>query len=63
MFDSVDPMPPNRPYVAGKQSIDQSMAMQDADHWTSDALVTFRNVAGERVPPSGCAKAAGVRMP
>ncbi|NJN52714.1 MAG: hypothetical protein HC809_14130 [Gammaproteobacteria bacterium] len=59
LFDSN----PNAPrYVRGVQTIDQSMAMDGEDRWTSDALVTFLNAAGERVPPSGCAKAVGVRM-
>ncbi len=61
LFDSVDPVPPQRPYVRGTQSFDHSMAVQDKDHWTSDALVTFRNTAGEQIG-GGCAKTAAVRM-
>jgi hypothetical protein len=62
-FDSVDPMPPERPYERGVQSVDQSIQMQGRNHWTSDAVVRFSNVSGEMVPPSGCAKAAAERMP
>jgi hypothetical protein len=36
--------------------------MQDADRWSSYATVTFLDVAGTRVPPSGCAKAVAARM-
>ena len=62
-FDSVDPVPPAPPYQRGTQSVDQSIEMQDPNHWTSDALVTFHNASGEKVPPSGCATAAAVRLP
>jgi hypothetical protein len=61
-FDSVDPVPPQTPYVRGTQTIDQTIEMQDRDHWTSDALVTFRDPAGEKVS-GGCASASAVRMP
>jgi hypothetical protein len=61
-FDSVDPIPPAPMYVRGIQTLDQTIKMQDGDHWTSDALVTFHDVSGATVPPSGCAKAAAVRM-
>ncbi len=61
-FDSVDPVPPAPQYVRGIQTLDQTIRMQDADHWTSDALVTFHDVSGAQVPPSGCAKATAVRM-
>jgi len=61
-FDSVDPMPPAPMYVRGIQTLDQTIRMQDADHWTSDALVTFHDQSGATVPPSGCARAAAVRM-
>jgi hypothetical protein len=48
--------------VQGTQTFDHSVEMQDRDHWTSDLLVTFRDSAGDQVPPSGCATAAAVRM-
>ena len=51
------------PYVRGQQSIDQSIEMQDANHWTGTGPVTFRNAAGDQVPPSGCAQTVAVRMP
>jgi hypothetical protein len=49
-------------YVHGTQTFDHSVEMQDRDHWTSDLRVTFRDSAGDQVPPSGCATAAAVRM-
>ncbi len=59
LFDSVN----STRYVRGTQTFDHSIEMQDRDHWASDLLVTFYNSAGEKVPPSGCAKATAVRMP
>lgn len=61
-FDSVDPLPPARPYQRGVQSVDQSIEMRGSNGWVSDALVIFRDAAGEIVPPSGCATAAAERM-
>ena len=61
-FDSVDTVPDAPMYVRGIQTLDQTISMQDASHWTSDALVTFHDVSGATVPPSGCAKATAVRM-
>jgi hypothetical protein len=62
-FDSVDPLPPARPYQRGVQSVDQSIEMQDGNHWTSDVLVRFQDITGAVIPPSGCAEAAAERMP
>jgi len=42
--------------------VEQQIELADADHWTSEALVIFRDVGGNQVPPSGCATAAAVRM-
>ena len=50
-------------YTRGTQLLEQEIELVDADHWTSTAVVTFRNAQGERVPPSGCATADAVRMP
>jgi hypothetical protein len=61
-FNSVNPTPPAPPYQRGVQRIDQGIELQDADHWTSDATVTFTNTAGAVVPPTGCAHAAAARM-
>jgi hypothetical protein len=41
----------------------QDIDMVDADHWNSAAVVAFTDVAGAPVPPSGCMRAVGVRMP
>lgn len=62
LFDSVDPVPPATQHERGSQTFDHSIEVLDADHWTGDSLVTFRDVAGEPVPPSGCAKTTAVRM-
>ena len=47
-------------YTRGYQRIDQGIELQDLDHWTSDATVSFFNVAGDQV--SGCARASAERM-
>jgi hypothetical protein len=62
-YDSVDPQPPAPFYHRGAQSLDQTIQMQDADHWTSDAQVTFRDLSGAVIYSTGCAKAAAQRMP
>ena len=63
LFNSVNPLPPAPPYQRGTQTVDQSIEMVDSNHWKSTAQVTFRNPAGETVPPTGCALAAAARMP
>lgn len=64
LFDSVLPTTrPNRPYLRGVQTLEQTMEFQDSNHWTSDAQVTFVDSAGKTVDPSGCAKATAERMP
>jgi hypothetical protein len=50
-------------YVRGTQRVDQEIELVDDDNWTSTAVVTFRDVNGNKVPPSGCATAVSVRMP
>jgi hypothetical protein len=62
LFTSVvtPPTPPR--YVRGTQRFDHGIEMDDADHWSSYATVTFFDVAGTPVPPSGCAKAAAERI-
>jgi hypothetical protein len=50
-------------YVRGTQRVDQEIELVDADNFTSTAVVTFRDVNGNKVPPSGCATAVAVRMP
>jgi hypothetical protein len=63
LFTSVVTPPATTPrYVRGTQRLDHGIEIEDADHWSSDASVTFLDVAGTRVPPSGCAKAAGERL-
>jgi hypothetical protein len=63
LFDTVDPPPPPaRSYLRGTQSFDHSIEMQDANHWTSKAVVTFSDLSGATVYGSGCAKAVAERM-
>jgi hypothetical protein len=57
-------------YQRGTQRVEQEIELVDADRWsstadrwTSTAVVTFRDIGGNKVPPSGCAIAAAVRMP
>ena len=61
LFDSPDSAPPPK-YVRGLQRFDQGIEIKDADHWTSDALVTFKDTNDATVPPSGCAHVSSVRM-
>ena len=62
LFTSVVTPPTQPRYVRGTQRLDHGIEMEDADHWSSYASVTFFDVAGTPVPPSGCAKAAAERM-
>ncbi len=62
LFDSVDPPAGTPAYKRGLQRFDQGIEFQDADHWTSNAAVTFKDTAGNTVPPSGCAHVTAERM-
>jgi hypothetical protein len=59
---STEPATPTS-YVRGSQRVEQEIELVDVDNWTSTAVVTFRDVNGNKVPPSGCATAVAVRMP
>jgi hypothetical protein len=50
-------------YTQGTQRVVQDIDMVDAGHWNSTAVVAFTDLAGAPVPPSGCMRAVGVRMP
>lgn len=50
------------PYKKGVQRIEQGIMQIDNDHWQSDALVTFFDINGTVVPPTGCMRATGERM-
>jgi hypothetical protein len=52
------PTPPR--YTRGVQRVEQAIEVQDVDHWTSSALVSFVNEAGDPLS-SGCMTAVGVR--
>jgi hypothetical protein len=62
VFTSVVTPPALPRYVRGTQRFDHGIEMIDADHWTSQASVTFFDVAGTPVPPTGCATAVAERM-
>jgi hypothetical protein len=62
LFTSVVTPPATPRYVRGTQRLEHGIEMQDADHWSSYASVTFFDVAGTTVPPSGCAQATAERM-
>ena len=55
VFDSAN-------YRRGLQRIEQGIVQIDADHWHSEALVTFFDMNGTVVPPTGCMRATGERM-
>ena len=61
LFDSPASAPPPQ-YKKGTQRFDQGIEMQDADHWTSDAVVTFTDTAGTVVAPTNCATVEAERM-
>jgi hypothetical protein len=48
-------------YARGFQRVDQTIEMQDTDHWTSSALVAFTDEAGNP-GVSGCFNAVAVRQ-
>jgi hypothetical protein len=52
------PTPPR--YTRGVQRVEQAIEVQDNDHWTSSALVSFVDEAGNPLS-SGCMPAVGVR--
>ena len=62
LFTSVVTPPTLPRYVRGTSRLEHGIEMQDTDHWSSYATVTFFDVAGTPVPPSGCAMAVAVRM-
>jgi hypothetical protein len=50
------------PYTRGTQRVELEIDLVDADHLTSELVVTFRDLQGGVVPPGGCATVAAVRM-
>ena len=62
LFTSVVTPPATPRYQRGMQRFDHGIEMQDADHWSSYLSVTFFDLSGTAVPPSGCAQATGERM-
>jgi uncharacterized delta-60 repeat protein len=62
LFTSVVTPPAVPRYVRGTSRLDHGIEIKDVDHWSSYASVTFLDVAGTPVPPSGCAQATAERM-
>ena len=62
LFTSVVTPPATPRYVRGMQRFDYGIEIIDVDHWSSDTAVTFTDVAGATVPPSGCATTTAERM-
>ena len=62
LFTSVVTPPATPRYVRGMQRFDYGIKIVDVDHWSSDTAVTFFDVAGTTVPPSGCATTTAERM-
>lgn len=61
LFDTPSTSPPPL-YKRGKQRFDQGIEITDDNHWSSDAIVTFTDINGTTVPPSGCAHVTAERM-
>lgn len=61
LFDTPSSAPPPQ-YKRGVQRFDQGIDIKDANHWSSDALVTFTDSNDTTVPPSGCARVTAERM-
>ena len=62
LFTSVVTPPATPRYVRGMQRFDYGIEIVDVDHWSSDTAVTFFDIAGTTVPPSGCATTTAERM-
>jgi hypothetical protein len=60
-FTSVVTPPALPRYTQGQQRVDQSIEMQDGDHWTSTALVGFADVNGTTLS-TGCFSATAARQ-
>jgi hypothetical protein len=60
-FTSVVTPPATPAYQRSIQRVDQGIEMQDEDHWTSSATVSFRDESGTPIS-SGCMSAEGVRL-
>ena len=50
-------------YTQSTQRVEQGIEMVDVDHFDSTAVVTFTDASGATIPPSGCMRAVGVRIP
>ena len=61
LFTTAPNFPVTPGFQAGSQRLDQTIALTDADHFTSDAVTTFFDAAGQQYR-RGCAAALGERF-
>jgi len=61
LFTTAPNLPVTPGFQAGSQRLDQTIALTDGDHFTSDAVTTFFNATGQRYR-QGCATALGERF-
>jgi hypothetical protein len=61
LFTTPANLPVTPGFQAGSQRLDQTIALTDPDHFTSDAVTTFFDAAGQKYR-QGCATALGRRF-
>jgi hypothetical protein len=61
LFQTAPSFPVSPGFQAGAQRLDQTIVVNDADHFKSDAVTTFFDSAGQQYR-QGCAAATGVRF-
>ena len=61
LFTTVPKFPVTPGFQAGSQRLDQTIAVTDPDHFTSDAVTRFFDAAGQEYR-QGCATAVGARF-
>jgi hypothetical protein len=61
LFTTAPNFPATPGFQAGSQRLDQQIALTDPDHFTSDAVTTFFDAAGQQYR-QGCATALGERF-
>ena len=61
LFTTVPKFPVTPGFQAGSQRLDQTIAVTDPDHFTSNAVTRFFDAAGQEYR-QGCATAAGARF-
>jgi hypothetical protein len=61
LFTTAPNIPMTPGFQAGSQRLDQTIALTDPDHFTSDAVTTFFDASGQQYR-QGCATAVGERV-